>query len=91
MSCTWRDVVRVHLAHPKWPASRIAKHLRCSTGYVRATAKRRSLKLPRVQDAPKHARLMVPLADVLPFRLSNETAHQALKRIVAEAMKAKAA
>lgn len=44
---TKREVITAHRAHPEWSPSDIAIHLGCSTEYVRATAQRNQLKLPR--------------------------------------------
>ena len=83
---TWRDVVRVHQAHPKWTSSLIARSLGCTSAYVRATASRRKLKLPRMRRDKGHARAIVPLADVIPLCQKNETPHAALDRIVRDAL-----
>lgn len=89
---TWRDVERVHVKHPDWPASRIAKSLRCGSAYVRATANRRGWDVPNERNSAKNARVIVPISQVLPFCLPNERPHRALKRIVRDALaKARAA
>lgn len=41
------DVMRVHLAQPDWTADQIAAFLGCTSGYVRATARRNGLVLRR--------------------------------------------
>jgi hypothetical protein len=40
------QVVALHRKHPDWNAVKLAAQLRCSSGYVRATAQRKRLKLP---------------------------------------------
>lgn len=40
------QVIALHRKHPEWSATEIAAQLDCSTGYVRATAHRKRLKLP---------------------------------------------
>lgn len=40
------QVVALHRKHPDWDAIKLAAQLRCSSGYVRATAQRKRLKLP---------------------------------------------
>lgn len=44
---TWDKVQKVHLDHPDWTAPMIAEHLGCRASYVRATAQRRGMRLPR--------------------------------------------
>jgi len=88
---TWRDVERVHRAHPKWNASEIAAELGCGSAYVRATANRRKWDIPRKRRRAIYSRVRVATADVLPICLPQESPHVALKRIVAEALKARAA
>lgn len=43
---TWQDVVDCHEANRGWSAADIAAHLGCESAYVRATGKRRNLRLP---------------------------------------------
>ncbi len=52
----WRRVVRLHRAHPDWGATRIAYDLGVTDGYVRATARRHGLSLPRSEygAVPSH-------------------------------------
>lgn len=38
---TWRDVERVRNAHPDWGCAQIARELKCTPPYVRATFQRR--------------------------------------------------
>lgn len=49
---TYRDVIRIHKAHPDWCSADIARELNCFAGYVRETAKRRSLNLPKARSGP---------------------------------------
>lgn len=42
---TKNQVIALHQEHPSWTARRIAFELGCRTEYVRATARRESLKL----------------------------------------------
>ena len=42
---TARQVVDLHSEHPSLTASEIAKRLHCKSGYVRATASRKGIKL----------------------------------------------
>lgn len=44
---TKADVIRVHQQHPTWFAEQIAAHLDCGSAYVRATAYRNDLPIPR--------------------------------------------
>lgn len=44
---TQRQVIDLHCAHPAWSANDIAQALGCSAGYVRATAQRLNITLPR--------------------------------------------
>ena len=41
------QVIETHRVNPNWGAVQIAKHLGCLPAYVRATAKRNGLVLPR--------------------------------------------
>jgi hypothetical protein len=41
----WREVERLHKAHPDWAAPLIARELGCLAAYVRKTAARRGWKL----------------------------------------------
>lgn len=41
------DVVRLHREHPDWCAAEIAAALGCESAYVRATARRNNLDLPK--------------------------------------------
>lgn len=41
------EVFTAHQEHPEWHAGAIARHLGCDSGYVRATAKRIGITLPR--------------------------------------------
>lgn len=43
------QVIALHRKYPDWHATKIAAQLGCSAGYVRATAQRKRLKLPRSQ------------------------------------------
>lgn len=51
-------VIAQHLAHPDWGATRIAHHLGCNDAYVRATAARNGLVLPKSKpgDVPSATR-----------------------------------
>lgn len=55
---TKQDVYDAHLAHPEWRAVDIAAALGCSSAYVRSTARRGSIPLPRRprDAAPKPAK-----------------------------------
>jgi hypothetical protein len=44
---TKHDVIRVHQAHPTWNSGMIARELGCAPEYVRSTAKRNNLTLPK--------------------------------------------
>jgi hypothetical protein len=41
------QVMLLHRNHPDWSASRIARELGCHSAYVRSTAARNNLKIPR--------------------------------------------
>ena len=41
------QVISLHEQFPEWNSCQIAAHLNCSAAYVRATARRNGLKLPR--------------------------------------------
>jgi hypothetical protein len=43
------DVIRLHREHPDWCAAEIAAALGCESAYVRATAKRNELVLPKTR------------------------------------------
>ena len=47
----WKRVVRLHRANPTWGAARIAHAIGRSDAYVRATAQRHDLDLPRSRYA----------------------------------------
>lgn len=47
-----RQVIDLHLAHPDWSARKIADELRTGDAYVRATARRYGLTLPRSTRTP---------------------------------------
>lgn len=42
-----KQIVQVHRLHPTWHAAKIAKRLGCSATYVRNTAYRAGIDLPR--------------------------------------------
>jgi hypothetical protein len=44
---TQDDVRAAHRRHPEWTANKIAQELHCSSGYIRRTAQRLRLKLPK--------------------------------------------
>ena len=50
---TAAEVIALHKAEPDLCATDIAKRLRCSHSYVRATAKRRKLPLPKGRPGRK--------------------------------------
>jgi hypothetical protein len=52
----WKQVVRLHRANPTWGANRIAHAIGRSDAYVRATAQRHHLTLPRSRyaEVPTH-------------------------------------
>lgn len=41
------EVIKVHGDHPDWSAGQIAAHLGCTSEYVRKTAARNALNLPK--------------------------------------------
>ena len=45
------QVIALHRKHPDWSAPDIAAALGCDASYVRATARRQSLRLPKVGRA----------------------------------------
>lgn len=50
---TKQQVIDVHRAHRDWGAMQIAEHLGCCGGYVRATARRNRIRLPRSPLPPR--------------------------------------
>jgi len=44
---TQDEVRAVHRLHPRWTAPEIVRELDCTTGYVRATARRLRIHLPK--------------------------------------------
>lgn len=44
---TKHDVIAAHHDHPEWNSTDIAGHLGCCSAYVRATARRNGLTLPK--------------------------------------------
>jgi hypothetical protein len=50
---TKNDVIRLHREHPDWCAAEIAAALGCDSAYVRATARRNKLFLPRTVGRTK--------------------------------------
>ncbi|MCP5087902.1 MAG: hypothetical protein GY952_14005 [Rhodobacteraceae bacterium] len=46
-SVNWMMVLDCHKDHPEWTAPQIAEKLGCTSSYVRATAQRRGLDLPK--------------------------------------------
>ena len=52
---TKQEVIAAHRKHKAWGPSEIADHLGCSSGYVRATAQREGLILPRSPNKPRTA------------------------------------
>jgi len=58
---TKRQVIDTHLKHHDWGPSEIADHLHCCSGYVRATAQRCNLKLPRSANKPRNPENLVAL------------------------------
>jgi hypothetical protein len=59
------QVLAMHAAHPEWNASRIARELKCVSGYVRATLKRAGEKNPghRPPAKKKFSRIRVVAID----------------------------
>lgn len=57
---TKHDVIAAHQQYPQWTASEIAAHLGCLPEYVRATAQRNSLRLPKIRGASPIVRLSAP-------------------------------
>ena len=47
------QVIEAHKRNPTWTASDIADALKCSSGYVRRTAQRYNLTLPKGKAGPK--------------------------------------
>lgn len=45
------EIIELHMRYPHWTANDIAAALDCDSGYVRATAKRKSLVLPLERQA----------------------------------------
>lgn len=48
---TKEDIAALHDIHPEWTVRQVADALKCSTGYVRATARRGSFKFRLEHEA----------------------------------------
>ncbi len=79
-SVTWKDVVRVHRAHPTWTGPEIADELGCLSAYVRATASRRGMKIPPTRF--DGVTLNVPRERVERLCKPGESPHTCLRRLV---------
>lgn len=68
---TKQQVMDLHRANPSWTANDIANHLDCLSAYVRATARRNGLDLPKARLASsteaRVRRAAVPMLLALKF------------------------